>query len=596
MSKNTNLSFLTDYITADITNGRIGINNASPTVAFDVSGATKISGVLTLTSTISNGTYTYTLPSATGTLALTSALSGYLPLTGGTLTGTLTGTSATFIGGVGIGSPPAQAAQFDLFGGDQAGLLTYSGFGNRSGSDLLINSYRLPNVSLFQRVSDIVSLGDDVNGRESIIRFITTNTSNATNTKLTISGSSITASVLSTFVNGATVNDVFKIYSLTTSLGVVLQGYTGGLRIAVNGSEETGGARGDLLAAAADFSSTLAVTGAATFLSSISATSATFSGDLTVNSNFPATFNVTSTANSATYGGVTINRQVNTVGNGNGLAFAMYNSVNASAEYAYIGTIIETNTSTSQNGAIIFAPTYLGARTERMRITSAGNVGIGTSSPTSFASTTFQVNGSSSSASIKLTNTTTGAGNANGLDILQSTTDTYIFNRTTGMMVFGTSETERMRILSTGQVLVGGTSSDGYGFQVYGATSLNGQVKFTQVTANSGFVNETLAVNGSSASYFLNKDTGANNGSSTTTFNIIGLSNAAGTIAHITLRVSKAATASAINTVAYVQINGVDMIGELFVTGTGAGTTIKSFTVVYNTTTGWQIIGAVGTY
>jgi hypothetical protein len=82
MSKNTNLSFLTDYITADITNGRIGINNASPTVAFDVSGATRISGVLTLTSTISNGTYAYTLPSATGTLALTSAISGttnYVP-------------------------------------------------------------------------------------------------------------------------------------------------------------------------------------------------------------------------------------------------------------------------------------------------------------------------------------------------------------------------------------------------------------------------------------------------------------------------------------------------------------------------------------
>jgi hypothetical protein len=43
---------------------------------------------LTLSSTLSNGTYIYTLPSATGTLALTSALSGYLPLTGGTLTGT----------------------------------------------------------------------------------------------------------------------------------------------------------------------------------------------------------------------------------------------------------------------------------------------------------------------------------------------------------------------------------------------------------------------------------------------------------------------------------------------------------------------------
>ena len=47
-------------------------------------------------STIGNGTYTYTLPSATGTLALTSNLSAYLPLAGGTLTGALSGTSATF--------------------------------------------------------------------------------------------------------------------------------------------------------------------------------------------------------------------------------------------------------------------------------------------------------------------------------------------------------------------------------------------------------------------------------------------------------------------------------------------------------------------
>jgi hypothetical protein len=55
-------------------------------------------GQLRLDSTITNGTYTYTLPSATGTLALTSALTGYLPLTGGTLTGALSGTSATFSG------------------------------------------------------------------------------------------------------------------------------------------------------------------------------------------------------------------------------------------------------------------------------------------------------------------------------------------------------------------------------------------------------------------------------------------------------------------------------------------------------------------
>ena len=41
---------------------------------------------------------TYTLPDADGTIALTSSLSGYLPLSGGTLTGALNGTSATMSG------------------------------------------------------------------------------------------------------------------------------------------------------------------------------------------------------------------------------------------------------------------------------------------------------------------------------------------------------------------------------------------------------------------------------------------------------------------------------------------------------------------
>ena len=87
MSKNTNLSFLTDFLTADIVNSRVGMNNVSPQTTFDVTGTGKFSGILTLGSTVSNGTYTYTLPSATGTLALTSdipSVSGYVPYTGAT--------------------------------------------------------------------------------------------------------------------------------------------------------------------------------------------------------------------------------------------------------------------------------------------------------------------------------------------------------------------------------------------------------------------------------------------------------------------------------------------------------------------------------
>lgn len=68
---------------------QVGINNSNPTYDFDVNGTGRFTGILRLGSTLSNGTYFYTLPSANGTLALTSALSSYLPLTGGTLTGQL---------------------------------------------------------------------------------------------------------------------------------------------------------------------------------------------------------------------------------------------------------------------------------------------------------------------------------------------------------------------------------------------------------------------------------------------------------------------------------------------------------------------------
>jgi hypothetical protein len=84
-----NLGRLAAGLTADASlNIGVGVT-PSGTYKFEVGTTSKFTGVATFGSTLSNGTYTYTLPSATGTLALTSALSGYLPLTGGTLTGTL---------------------------------------------------------------------------------------------------------------------------------------------------------------------------------------------------------------------------------------------------------------------------------------------------------------------------------------------------------------------------------------------------------------------------------------------------------------------------------------------------------------------------
>jgi hypothetical protein len=79
LSNNTNSAgnFLfgtgaTERMRINATTGNISINNTNNTFRLDVTGTVRFTGQLTLGSTITNGTHTYTLPSATGTLALTS--------------------------------------------------------------------------------------------------------------------------------------------------------------------------------------------------------------------------------------------------------------------------------------------------------------------------------------------------------------------------------------------------------------------------------------------------------------------------------------------------------------------------------------------
>lgn len=63
------------------------------------------------------GNYNYTMPASDGTLALTSQLSAYLPLAGGTLTGALNGTSALFSGAVRANNPSEGATGEGLIAG-----------------------------------------------------------------------------------------------------------------------------------------------------------------------------------------------------------------------------------------------------------------------------------------------------------------------------------------------------------------------------------------------------------------------------------------------------------------------------------------------
>ena len=98
LSSTGNSALIFGYVN-NVLKGTIDINATEFKFASTINSTYKFQASgLGIASLIFNNTtnYSYTFPNATGTIALTSDLSGYLPLTGGTLTGALSGTSASF--------------------------------------------------------------------------------------------------------------------------------------------------------------------------------------------------------------------------------------------------------------------------------------------------------------------------------------------------------------------------------------------------------------------------------------------------------------------------------------------------------------------
>ena len=110
----------TERMRINATTGNISINNTNNTFRLDVTGTGRFTGQLTLGSTITDGTFTYTLPSGTGTLALTSQL------TGGTVTsvGLSSATSGVTIGSTPITTSGTITLAIATASGSQQGLLS----------------------------------------------------------------------------------------------------------------------------------------------------------------------------------------------------------------------------------------------------------------------------------------------------------------------------------------------------------------------------------------------------------------------------------------------------------------------------------------
>jgi hypothetical protein len=408
-----------------------------------------------------NSTQTYTFPAATGTLALTSDLGSYLPLTGGTLTGALGGTSATFSSSITasdfISTSNVTGAALRLLGGgtsviyqkwSNGGGNYYIGISNSGGGGLLgsQNNYSfclvtesardmsfgtngLSRMTIFAGGSVGINTGSndagyqlDVNGTGRFSGNMVLGT-----TALSGGGAAQWLTANGTPYGGGFISSVGGVakayyYYDNAANAAVIQGIAGvGVQLLANNVAAL----------------TISTAGAATFSSSVTA--------------------LDIYAKQSTGGYISLRN-----GGAGASGYVEFISNNGTTRLGYLGYSTTNVEMTLENSAKF--------------IVTGGNVGIGTVAPVAL----LNIYGSTH---IQLQNATTGAASSDGTRIQLSGNDLQIINRETADTILYTSDTERARITSAGNVGIG-TNSPDWLFKIEKNTASGGGGQYPAMVIN----------------------------------------------------------------------------------------------------------------
>jgi len=415
------------------------------------------------------GNYNYTMPSADGTLALTSQLSAYLPLSGGTLTGALNGTSALFSGVVRANNPSEGATGEGLIAG-QSFKIDGTGTSQKAVmymvSNVLSDTYASGLTAQFGNFAGDKGFGFNLNTSGGYELYVKNTTWNKAITVANTGAVTLTSALSGT---SATFSGAIQGNGLTllNSSGTYASWYVGSYLIGRIGNVDTN----DMYYDSTFGGNHIFRTGTLGTTSPSNKMIINSYGNVGIGTTSP---NEKLVVKVATNQNLEI-RQASSLGAYNGIGLDALND----ARNTVVDLVLRgTNLSLISSGA---TPMILATNsTERMRITSGGNVGIGTTSPSnrlsvyeSTGSTTSTMDFSTIGNSIKghigmwsnnfyITSNWFYNGSQNADNTGYGLNAIGFYN--SGFMSFltspagSTSPSERMRITSTGNVGIGTTS------------------------------------------------------------------------------------------------------------------------------------------